>query len=268
MEVRMITERHGNHHRESGGPTMIRPVRSRPALVAAILAAAAPIALAEMPPQPKEQATLVVEGLVRESFRSVRSTRIDSLFEIEVRSAQPGRAPSSPLEGLPPRPGDLIYVLAFQRRPDAPQVPGPVGYRDLPAEQDVIRAYLYPRNGGGWQFAYPLGFERIGRDDSPRGPEPAPGGPGRPRRIGILAMPIAVGDRAGLQVTAVTPGTPAHRAGLEPGDVILEADGLATRTLADLASQVARAGGRLRLTIRNVRDGRIQALDLDLGGPE
>jgi hypothetical protein len=233
-------------------------------------------ARAEMPPQPKEAASLVVEGIVRESFRSVRSTQVDFLFEIEVRSAQLGKAPEAPFEGVLPRSGELLYVLAFQRRLDVPRVPGPVGYRDLPAEQDVIRAWLYPRIGGGWQLAYPLGFERAGRAEVGLGPEavetptiPGPGAVPVPRRrLGVLVMPSLVGNRAGLQITSVTPGARASRAGLEPGDVILEADGVPTRTLGDLTSQIARAGGKLRLLIRNVRDGQLKPTEVDMSGAD
>ena len=260
----------------SGGAFMIRPGRLHLALALVFAALSGVIARAEMPPQSKEQATLIVEGVVRQAFRSVRTTRIDFLFEIQVRSAQVGSAGAAPFEGPLPRPGDLIYALAFQRRRDAPRVPGPVGYLTLPAEHDIVRAFLYPRTGGGWQLAYPLGFERLGRGEAGPGPEPtdfrpepAPGVV-PPRRIGVMLVPVAPGNRAGagLQVTEVTPGSPARRAGLEPGDLILEADNVATRTPADMIAQVARAGGKLHLLIRNFRSGQVQPLDVDLGGPE
>jgi hypothetical protein len=257
---------------------MIVSSRFRPlvALALAGLALSCCTARAEMPPQAKEAASLVVEGAVRESFRSVRSTRVDFLYEIEVRSAQVGKAPEAPFEGVLPRSGELIYVLAFQRRLDAPRVPGPAGYLDLPAEQDVIRAWLFPRIGGGWQFAYPLGFERIGRAEGGLGPEavetqtiPGAGAAAVPRRrLGVLVMPSLVGNRAGLQITSVTPGARASRAGLEPGDVIVEADGVPTRSLGDLTSQIARAGGKLRLLVRNVRSGQIQPTEVDMSGAD
>jgi len=253
---------------------MIRPVRFPLALAVALAALSVTIARAEMPPQPKEQATLIVEGVVRQVFRSVRATRIDYLFEIQVRSAQVGSAAETPFDVSLLRSGDMIYALAFQRRRDAPRVPGPVGYLTLPAEQDLVRAYLYPRLGGGWQLAYPLGFEKLGRGEASPGPEPtdfrpepAPGVV-PPRRIGVMLVPVALGNRAGLQVTEVTPGGPARRAGLEPGDVILEADNVPTRSMADMTAQVARAGGKLHLVIRNVRNGQLQTLDVDLSGPE
>ena len=252
---------------------MIRPVRFAIVLALGFTALSVSIARAEMPPQLKERATLIVEGVVRQTFRSVRTTRIDFLFEIHVRSAQVGSSPETPYEGLLPRPGDLVYALAFQRRRDAPRVPGPVGYLTIPAEQDYVRVYLYPRSGGGWQLAYPLGFERLGRGEAALGPEPTDfrpePGPGvvPPRRIGVMLVPIALGNRSGLQVTEVTPGGPAHRAGLEPGDLILEADNVSTRTLADLTTQLAQAADKLHLVIRNVRTGQIQPLEVDLGGP-
>jgi PDZ domain len=252
---------------------MIWPVRLPLALALAFSALSTTSARAEMPPQLKEQATLFVEGVVRQTFRSVRATRIDYLFEIQVRSARAGGSPETPFEGTLPKPGDLVYALAFQRRRDAPRVPGPVGYLTLPAEQDLIRAYLYPRSGGGWQLAYPLGFERLGRGEGGPGPEPTDfrpvPDPGAvpPRRIGVVLLPVALGKGSGLQVTEVTPGGPARRAGLEPGDLILEADHVPTRTLADLTDQIARAGSTLHLLIRNVRTGQIQPLEVDLGGP-
>jgi hypothetical protein len=249
---------------------MIRPVRFPLALAGALAALSVTIARAEMPPQPKEQATLIVEGVVRQVFRSVRSTRIDYLFEIQVRSAQVGSAPETPYDASLLRSGDMIYALAFQRRRDAPRVPGPVGYLTLPAVHDLVGAYLYPRQGGGWQLAYPLGFEKLGRGEASPGPEPTDFRPEPapgivpPRRIGVMLVPVALGNRSGLQVTEVTPGGPAQRAGLEPGDVILEADNLPVRTMVDMTAQLARAGAKLHLVIRNVRNGQLQNLDVDL----
>jgi hypothetical protein len=241
-------------------------------LALALAALSVTSARAEMPPQPKEQATLIVEGVVRQVFRSMRTTRIDFLFEIQVRTARLGSAPETPFDVSTLRSGDMIYALAFQRRRDAPRVPGPVGYLTLPAEGDLVRAYLYPRLGGGWQLAYPLGFEKLGRGEASPGPEPTDFRPEPaqgvlpPRRIGVMLVPVTVGNRAGLQVTEVTAGGPAHRAGLEPGDVILEADNVPIRTMADMTAQLTRANAKLHLVIRNVRNGQLQTLDVDMGG--
>ncbi|HWC89206.1 MAG TPA: hypothetical protein VG433_06115, partial [Pirellulales bacterium] len=81
---------------------------------------AASPARAEMPPQPNARASLVVEGVVREGFQSVRTTTVDHVFAIEVRSARLGTKPELAYDGPVPKPGDVIYVHAFQRTPDAP----------------------------------------------------------------------------------------------------------------------------------------------------
>jgi hypothetical protein len=259
----------------------------------------ATLAVAELPPQPNDRASLVVEGIVREAFRSVRTTRVDDVFLIEVRSARLGANPQQPYAGPLPKPGDAIYVHAFQRTPDAPPIPGPVGYRELPSEGSVIVAFLYPRNGSGWQFAYPLGFVEQGKvasDDvspltplparttplpgSPLSDSPALGGPVsvvpvpvvplpvvpvRPRLLGVQAVPVVVADERGLRLTGVLPGSVAARAGLVPGDVILKAGNVATIDLGALTDQVVNAGPRLPLFVRRAANGAHEVVDVDFG---
>ena len=233
---------------------------------------------AEMPPQPNAGASLVVDGVVREMFRSVRTTTIDYVFLIEVSSAKLGGNPQFPYSGLVPKPGDRIYVHAFQRTPDAPQIPGPGGYRSLPAEGSVIVAYLYPINGSGWQFAYPLGFEqkgRVGADDfGPLTPQPArpmpPDGPAPvalvpPRRLGVQVAAIVIANQSGLRITMVLPGSAAARAGLVPGDVILKANGLATNEVSKLTDQLVSSGPRLPLVVRHAATGLEDVVEIDFG---
>jgi hypothetical protein len=270
------------------------------ALLLGIGAAAASPVWAEMPPQPNARASLVVEGVVREGFQSVRTTTVDHVFAIEVRSARLGTQPELPYDGPVPKPGDVIYVRAFQRTPDAPPIPGPGGYRELPAEGSVIVAYLYPRAGAGWQFAYPLGFEvqgRISADDlGPLTPQPArtmpitpgavppaanPVSPvavspvpvvvapsvivGPPRRLGVQGVPIVIADQRGLRITMVVPGSVAARAGLVPGDVILKAGGMATRDLSVLTDHIVNAGPRLPLLVRRAATGTDDVVEVDFG---
>ena len=58
------------------------------------------------------------------------------------------------------------------------------------------------------------------------------------------------GQGSGAVVTSVAPGTPADRAGLQPGDVIVTADGSSIGSPADLRAAIARhkPGDRIRLT--------------------
>lgn len=71
------------------------------------------------------------------------------------------------------------------------------------------------------------------------------------------------GVREGLLVLRVPSGTPAARAGLQEGDVVVRANGQAVRSIADLRRTVARAGrNEVRLDV--VRKGR--PLEVRLGG--
>ncbi|MDB4952339.1 MAG: hypothetical protein JWM27_4988 [Gemmatimonadetes bacterium] len=62
-------------------------------------------------------------------------------------------------------------------------------------------------------------------------------------------------SRAGALVVQVSPGTPAARAGLEPGDVVVRAGDRAVQSVGDLRQAASRAGdGSLRLQV--IRHGR------------
>jgi serine protease Do len=81
----------------------------------------------------------------------------------------------------------------------------------------------------------------------------------QPENVG-LTLDI---DR-GNQVTRVTPGSPADKAGLRPGDTLLRVDERAVRTIADMQYALHRAGTTRTLPIRWQRDGKELAKTLDL----
>ena len=71
-------------------------------------------------------------------------------------------------------------------------------------------------------------------------------GPGRDRGAAARAQAVP----AGATVTGVFPGSPAEKAGLLPGDVILSVDGIAIERPSDLSKAIGdyRAGDRVQLT--------------------
>jgi serine protease Do len=71
------------------------------------------------------------------------------------------------------------------------------------------------------------------------------------------------GVSSGLLVTRVASGTPAARAGLEPGDVVVRAGGEALVDVEDLRSAVDRFHGRT-LQLRVVRQKKTVDLNLKL----
>jgi membrane-associated protease RseP (regulator of RpoE activity) len=231
----------------------------------AALEVGAPVARAERPPEPKGEASLIVTGMVRGVYQEVQPQEIHYVVEITTEQAAAGTTPRDPGPVAVPEPGAPVYVHVFQRRADAPRVPAAYGHKAIPRVGTRLRAYLYPSGGdvGRWEGAYPDWFDALNSGPIPPGPGPGP----QPRMIGVFTQPVQVGNRMGLQITGVAPGGPAARIGLEPGDIILEADGRPTTTPAQLSAAVRDAGDILRLLIRNVRNGQIQRADVVLDGP-
>lgn len=69
----------------------------------------------------------------------------------------------------------------------------------------------------------------------------------------------------GLRVESLVPNGPAQRAGVEPGDVILLANGARVRSIADLRLYTSRWSGPLPLGIVDVRTGNLVTVYPHLG---
>jgi serine protease DegQ len=54
----------------------------------------------------------------------------------------------------------------------------------------------------------------------------------------------------GLAVTGIEPGSPAERAGVRQGDLIVSVDGQAVNSVADLRSALAKDKSNVRLRVR------------------
>lgn len=94
----------------------------------------------------------------------------------------------------------------------------------------------------------------------------AAGGTGAPqgRRVSFGTMPDFAFEGPGVKVEAVVPGSPAERAGVKPGDVLLKLDGTDVASLRDYSERLkaARPGQTVRATFR--RDGKEIDLDVTL----
>jgi S1-C subfamily serine protease len=110
---------------------------------------------------------------------------------------------------------------------------------------------------------YPDWIDPLG-SGPPGGGAPGQGSRYRFRARVVSTRPVRSGDRAGLQITQVAPGETAPRAGLEAGDILLEANGEPLRSQEDLLRVISRSGGSLRLTIRDVRTGRLSTTEVAL----
>jgi membrane-associated protease RseP (regulator of RpoE activity) len=209
---------------------------------------------AERPPEPKQDADLIVTGRVGKVYTNTDSVNVNFIVEIEVQTTQKGQAFPS---------GQILDARCFQRRRDAPRVPAAYGHHQVPREGETIRAHLMRRPDGRYEGTYPDWVDPMG------GVTPDGGSPGAAARypywaLGIFTQPVRLGDRVGLQITQVVGGGAAQRVGLEAGDVILEAGGEPTRSPDDLLRAISRSGGSLKLTIRDVRTGRLSTVEVAL----
>ncbi|GBD41002.1 Periplasmic serine endoprotease DegP [bacterium HR39] len=90
--------------------------------------------------------------------------------------------------------------------------------------------------------------------------------------LGVLIQPVdediqkALGlpEARGALVSRVEPGSPADRAGVRPGDVIVGLDGQPVEDPRDLAKKVARAGPGHRAEIEVVREGGRRVIQVEL----
>jgi PDZ domain/Aspartyl protease len=75
-----------------------------------------------------------------------------------------------------------------------------------------------------------------------------------------LGEPTGALDSPGVSIAAVDDGSPAHRGGLKPGDVLISLDGRWTTSIADVFHAAADAEPRREAAVVILRDGKEQTL--------
>ncbi len=176
-----------------------------------------------------------------------------------------------------PAPGESVYVHLFQRRPDAPNVPSGSGHRAIPAERSAVKAYLYPREQGGWTGAYPDWFDVTSPEVAQRGnndPEPAADDPAnvpKPapvvptlRGVGLRLARLEIKREVVFQVAEVLPGSLAAKAGIETGDLVLAVNGKEPESDEQVNKLVGSGGAELKLSLMDVKKGQPVAVTIDL----
>ena len=99
------------------------------------------------------------------------------------------------------------------------------------------------------------------------------GGKVRRGQLGVSIQPVTSEIAAGLGlkevkgvlVSGVTPGSPADRAGIKPGDVIVAINGQATNDSNDLRNRIASTPPGTEVTLTVVRDGKEMQVKATLG---
>jgi len=155
----------------------------------------------------------------------------------------------------------------------APLLPGSSGGPVLDAAGHLLGINTN-RLGEGFYLAIPADQTLRRRADAlARGESAIPPQPGVTITPGHLARRLrrAVGlpDAEGLLIREAAPDSPAARAGLAPGDLILAAAGQPVRTIDDLTGALRTAGGTLELNVLRGTDERsIQVALGQNGQPE
>lgn len=112
--------------------------------------------------------------------------------------------------------------------------------------------YAYPYYNSGYGYNYPT----YTYDNSVY-PAATQG-----RYLGIDELAVNDSAGPGMQVMRVYPGSAAEQAGLQPGDVILSANGYVTQQSGNLAWIIATvpSGGLLQMNVHTVRDAAVHAV--------
>lgn len=209
--------------------------------------------------KPKDQAPLIVDGVVREVFRSDRQGRTDYLVQIEIQRAELRRVATvdKPARLAIPALGDSVYVHVSGSL-DPSSRPPRDGEFAIPRERSIVRAYLTTRDQGGWQGVSADWFdltetrqaEATGSDPAPSIPERVPGS-----TLGLKFEELKVQDRLALRVVRIDRDSPAQQAGLEEGDVIIGANNAAL-TSANQLEELNQLGVPFTVVVVDINSNR------------
>ncbi len=201
----------------------------------------------------RRNANLVVEGRVENVFQG-RQSDGEYLVQILVQSSEARQLEEAVGSIRFPAPGEYVYAhvnLDLVRPPrgaNAPSVPQP---------NTFIRAYLSIGERHRWEGNTQRWFQQISELEG-RG-EMASSEPS----LGISAERVSLGLKSALKVVRVTPDSPAAKAGIEIGDILVKANSTLLTSPDQLADEFRKSNGRLALTVRDVRTGRDVLVDVD-----
>jgi serine protease Do len=118
------------------------------------------------------------------------------------------------------------------------------------------------RNGKDTPVEVKLGGEEAATVGNT--PVDAPTNAGSGRRLGAVTELVFFDVDPAAKVTEVEPGGPAARAGIEPGDVIVEANGAPVLHPKNLEEAVRKSGPTLKLIVVDPRTQKKTPVDVNL----
>jgi S1-C subfamily serine protease len=182
--------------------------------------------------------------------------KVDGKGALKVVKVDPAGAGAK--AGL--EPGDVLVAA------DGSPLAGPEQLAAALRKGGPVVELLVRDTRSGKDVPVPVRFDAAAPTPSPMPrPKPSPAGPGTESGIGAATELVFLDTEVAVKVTAVTPGGPAARAGLEPGDVIVEAAGKPVLHPDELAEAAKQATGTLQLTVLPQGSGRRTAVKVVLG---
>lgn len=151
---------------------------------------------------------------------------------------------------------------------DAPINPGNSGGGLISLKGELIginTAILSPAGGNvGIGFAVPVNMARQVMEQLIHS------GQVRRGRIGVAVQDLPPGGQArgGALIGAVVPGSPAQRAGVQKGDVVLKVDGLPVRNATQLRNKIGLSPIGTTLTLSVSRHDTLLELRVEIGPPD
>ena len=192
---------------------------------------------------------LVVDGRVEKVFRSGDEVLVQILVQ---RSEAPQLMSAG--SGRYPAPGEYLYVHSA----DSGRSERGLG---APGAGVMIRAFLKAGKFGQWEAAGSAWYqENPSRDEGGLAKRPAADGD---EALGVNSERVLLGRTSALKVLRVRPNSPAAKAGVEPGDILVEANRMPVDSQQELDDLYRRSRDQFSLTVRDVRSGRDVLVKVD-----
>ncbi len=193
------------------------------------------------------ESNLVVEGRVSHVFQSTSSDR-DFLVQILVQKSAAMRMDHLQRSTRYPAPGEYVYVHVDTPADSANRRSQPSS--GLPGVGMDIRAVLQTGDHQNWVAGSQDWYQEISNGATSATTDNFAGLPG------ITTESVSLLSGRALKVTGVEPNSPAAKAGLEVGDVLVSANDVEMTRPEQLIEQIRSSGGVLNLVVRDVRTGR------------